>query len=1114
MKKVIQYSLFLLFISFLSCKSDMIVEDIQGEPIKEVVIEADDLICSVESRTTFEMVDNGNALFKWVQNDTLGIFPSSGGYQVAFPLENFVENDASTAIFQGGGWALISGENYRAYYPFAYNNRDLERIPISYFGQKQKCAGDMTHLGAYDYMYTNGAGAVDGSVNFNFHHLGTLLVLKVTMSVADELSSIQLISSEDETFIDKGYYNLKNEVPEIVSTQKSNAVTLSLDNVSVTAGNEVLFYVWTAPFKLSGDLDIIVYGKNKWYIQKKKDLNLNPQAATFTPFKINGLEEGGNIVEESQDGVYEISNVSQLVWFANQVNSGNSFKGKTVKLTNDIDLNNEPWTPIGDVNTKNHFSGTFDGNNMTISNLNVKVEDGAAGLFGSVQNCLEIKNLKIKNAVLESNHYAGAIVGWMQENGSVNTSKIVGCSVDGVKIKVSPNETTNGYDNGDKAGGIVGYAASDMEIIGCSVNNASIIGYRDLGGIVGHANSTKEYGNVTISNCVVTNSTIAQDLTNGYKNPEPITLGAVWGRGTTDGDGNTHTNVKIICMGAVASVGDAFYSSLEDAIVAIPVSVESTINLMKSVDLQKSVVIPTGKVVVLDLNGNTLTGTDDATGSFALIELSPESNLSIINGSATEGKICLKSNNDRSWNAYSSVVSNQRGTLSVGANVVIEHLGGTAMAYGIDNLTNTGSQAAVVTIDGATVKSTYRAIRQFLNSSAEGVKNELYVNCGVIEGVNKSIWMQDSNVKANPGKLVVKSEAELKGDVYLTITEGSTEWPVEVSIAASALQDGSQVLTNGNLPEGYLVAEDNGVWTVVNLIAEDGTYQIANLAALKWFADQVNTGSNYFAGKIVILTNDIDLNNEEWTPIGSMTKDHGFCGNFDGNNKTIKNLKITQIQPDEDGAVYAGLFGLTEGTDAEHNYIKNLTIENVNINSTGDMAAALVGYAYYTDIEGITVKGNITITGNHYTAGILAYTRRCVNAKNLTITGNQGSTITGNNTVGGVISDIQMNGGLTANYSNFKASGLTITAQSNVGGISGIICNQTLDGATVDDIKIVSDRPTRGTISGALGGKTATIKNISVTNVTGATQEVGAVYETGAEVVREGDVFKIKETNN
>lgn len=294
----------------------------------------------------------------------------------------------------------------------------------------------------------------------------------------------------------------------------------------------------------------------------------------------------------------------------------------------------------------------------------------------------------------------------------------------------------------------------------------------------------------------------------------------------------------------------------------------------------------------------------------------------------------------------------------------------------------------------------------------------------------------------------------------------------------------------------------------------DGVYEIGTLAALKWFANQVNTGSNYFAGQTVVLTNNIDLKNEEWTPIGSMSMDHGFCGNFDGDNKTIMNLTITQIQPDADGAVYAGLFGLTEGTDTEHNYIKNLTIENVNINSTGNMAAALVGYAYYTDIEGITVKGDITITGKHYTAGILAYTRRCVNAKNLTIIGNQGSTITGNTTVGGVISDIQMNGGLTANYSNFKASGLTITAQSNVGGISGIICNQTLDGATVNDIEIVCDSPTRGTISGALGN-TATIKNISVTNVTGAEKEVGAMYETGAEVVRDGDVFYEKvETNN
>ena len=115
--------------------------------------------------------------------------------------------------------------------------------------------------------------------------------------------------------------------------------------------------------------------------------------------------------------------------------------------------------------------------------------------------------------------------------------------------------------------------------------------------------------------------------------------------------------------------------------------------------------IPSGKTVIIDLNGKTISGTDNATTSFGLITLAPGSNLAIKSTTAG-GKIMLTATNNRNFNAYSSVISNQRGTLTVGENVVIEHLGGTDMAYGIDNLTNTGAEHAKTTIEGATIKST------------------------------------------------------------------------------------------------------------------------------------------------------------------------------------------------------------------------------------------------------------------------------------------------------------------------------------------------------------------------------------------------------------------------
>lgn len=319
---------------------------------------------------------------------------------------------------------------------------------------------------------------------------------------------------------------------------------------------------------------------------------------------------------------------------------------------------------------------------------------------------------------------------------------------------------------------------------------------------------------------------------------------------------------------------------------------------------------------------------------------------------------------------------------------------------------------------------------------------------------------------------------------------------------------GSKVIIDGvEYVQAYNTAAESGIYYI------DDVMTINSVADLKLFADKVNNGTNYFEGKTIKLGADIDLNNEEWTPIGSATKDHGFMGNFDGDGKTIKNLQITNIELDEDGYAYAGLFGVTEGIDKDNqNYIKNLTIENVKIETEGHIVAAAIAYPYYTIAENISVKGNITIKGGDYTAGVLAYTRRCVNAKDLTIEGNEGSLIEGNQTVGGVISDIQMNGGLIANYSNFAASGLTIKGTKHVGGISGIISSQTLDGAKVENVAIDCVDARTGTVSGALGGK-STIKNISVNNVTGATYVVGATYDNAADVVVNGDVYEGASTN-
>ena len=297
------------------------------------------------------------------------------------------------------------------------------------------------------------------------------------------------------------------------------------------------------------------------------------------------------------------------------------------------------------------------------------------------------------------------------------------------------------------------------------------------------------------------------------------------------------------------------------------------------------------------------------------------------------------------------------------------------------------------------------------------------------------------------------------------------------------------------------------IGTVEVPVVEDNTVKIGTAAELFGFAQTVNSGKDYYAGKTVVLTNDIDLKNAEWTPIGSATKDHGFMGNFDGNGKTISNLTINNIALDADGYAYAGFFGITEGEAGAENVIKNLTIKNVTINTTGHIVAAAIAYPYYTTVKNITVCGNIAINGGDYTAGVLAYTRRCTTATMLTINGNEDSYITGRYTVGGVLSDLQTNGGIVADYSNFAASGLTITGEKCVGGICGIISRQNFKGATVQKVTLVCSDARVGIVSGSYDSQPV-ITDVTYSDVTGATAVAGAPYSADSNAFVEIDGVK------
>lgn len=275
-----------------------------------------------------------------------------------------------------------------------------------------------------------------------------------------------------------------------------------------------------------------------------------------------------------------------------------------------------------------------------------------------------------------------------------------------------------------------------------------------------------------------------------------------------NGDG-TWTVVPAVAYVTVNVSGHGYqvgYENINEAIAAADNG--ETVTLVADITLAETIKIE--KEIALDLNGKTITGTDNnTTGNFYLIN---NVGTLTVKDSVGNGKITLTATTDRDWNSSSVVIATNPGGKLVVESGTIEHLGGTDMAYALDNLTNGDTTYAETVINGGTIKSTYRAVRQFLNGN--GAQNILTITGGTIEGANKSIFFHGpTNKKPCSGTLTIGANAAITGDIYLFVTAGSTEWPVTVSIASAALQGGSTV-QSVNVPAQYVVKETNGTWGV------------------------------------------------------------------------------------------------------------------------------------------------------------------------------------------------------------------------------------------------------------------------------------------------------------
>ena len=300
--------------------------------------------------------------------------------------------------------------------------------------------------------------------------------------------------------------------------------------------------------------------------------------------------------DSMKENVYEISNAGQLYWFAGLVNGTlDGVEQNTLAnavLTANITVNENlldslqydtegnvsngsdfiTWTPIADWmgNRTTQYSGTFDGNNKTVSGLYFNGDSTCIGLFGSSESDGNIKNVGVVDSYFKGKDHVGGVCG-------NNAGTITNCYNAGNLTAIESSATIGGicgYNNGGTIANCyntgtvtaTGIVASVGGVCGCSTElilNCYNIGTvtaassgADISGICGYnfgpikncyylADTEDENGGKTTAQFVSGEVAylLSQGCTVGEGEDAVTYSGSVWGQ-ALGGNGDTYPVLK------------------------------------------------------------------------------------------------------------------------------------------------------------------------------------------------------------------------------------------------------------------------------------------------------------------------------------------------------------------------------------------------------------------------------------------------------------------------------------------------------------------------------------------------------------------------------------------
>ena len=432
---------------------------------------------------------------KWKSGDAFALYGSST------PETFTTTDDGKTAYFTGD--LPSGGGSFNAFFPAgkAATAGNWVHNVFDVSGQKQTGNNNLDHLATYNYM----TASLDEKPNENtlIQFTNEMAVLKfiVTLPGSGITPTRLTLAAQGGS---PGFY-IKKGVTDASLDERSGQVTLELNNIVPNANNKFTAYMMAIPIDdLSKQLEFsvvcddgkayiyrvkysspLVYAKGKVYASEldfatggdnyKVASVFDNDIAAKTTTDLTTVQFDGTGDAESP---YLISSALHLKKLVDDVDQSETYAGKYFKLTTDIHITADEWTPIGNYDAPKKFSGNFDGDNHVISG---KLNGSSTtltnfGLFGNIYGTNEDR-ITFENLHITADAYSVA-----------NTT----CSLGGYNyfVDFSNCTATGNVDGEGNAGGINGFNG-EASFSNCHFSG-NVQGVYSTGGL-----SSDFFGNVT-----------------------------------------------------------------------------------------------------------------------------------------------------------------------------------------------------------------------------------------------------------------------------------------------------------------------------------------------------------------------------------------------------------------------------------------------------------------------------------------------------------------------------------------------------------------------------------------------------------------------------------------